>query len=152
MSDFNIQYVANLARVALTPDEEQRLGQQLTNILGYIDRVTYDELINTCSCMFYHSQEERHLHYHPLEAIVSGMPLVFMSGGLLEKCGGSDQPGLCRTYGEAREKIKRLQSGDQAFRQSIQKAQTKILELFDSEYCTEEWKKNFLPHTIRKLS
>jgi hypothetical protein len=122
------------------------------NILGYIDRARYDELINTCSCMFYHSQEERHLHYHPLEAIVSGMPLVFMSGGLLEKCGGSDQPGLCRTYGEAREKIKRLQSGDQAFRQSIQKAQTKILELFDSEYCTEEWKKNFLPHTIRKLS
>ena len=121
------------------------------NILGYIDRARYDELINTCSCMFYHSQEERHLHYHPLEAIVSGMPLVFMSGGLLEKCGGSDQPGLCRTYDQAREKINRLQSGDQAFRQSIQKSQTKILESFESEFCTEEWKKNFLPHTIRKL-
>jgi aspartyl-tRNA(Asn)/glutamyl-tRNA(Gln) amidotransferase subunit C len=39
MSDFNIQYVANLARVALTPDEEQRLGQQLTNILGYIEKL-----------------------------------------------------------------------------------------------------------------
>jgi aspartyl-tRNA(Asn)/glutamyl-tRNA(Gln) amidotransferase subunit C len=39
MSDFNIQYVANLARVALTPDEEQRFGQQLTNILGYIEKL-----------------------------------------------------------------------------------------------------------------
>jgi aspartyl-tRNA(Asn)/glutamyl-tRNA(Gln) amidotransferase subunit C len=39
MSDFNIQYVANLARVALTPDEDQRLGQQLTNILGYIEKL-----------------------------------------------------------------------------------------------------------------
>jgi aspartyl-tRNA(Asn)/glutamyl-tRNA(Gln) amidotransferase subunit C len=39
MSDFNIQYVANLARVALTPDEEQHLGQQLTNILGYIEKL-----------------------------------------------------------------------------------------------------------------
>jgi len=39
MSDFNIPYVANLARVALTPDEEQRLGQQLTNILGYIEKL-----------------------------------------------------------------------------------------------------------------
>ena len=39
MSDFNIQYVANLARVALTPDEEQRLGQQLTNFLGYIEKL-----------------------------------------------------------------------------------------------------------------
>ncbi len=39
MSDFNIQYVANLARVALTPDEEQRFGHQLTNILGYIEKL-----------------------------------------------------------------------------------------------------------------
>ena len=39
MSDFNIQYVANLARVALTHDEEQRFGQQLTNILGYIEKL-----------------------------------------------------------------------------------------------------------------
>ncbi|MEY4692117.1 MAG: hypothetical protein RIT19_2442 [Verrucomicrobiota bacterium] len=39
MSDFNIQYVANLARVALTPEEEQRLGGQLQNILGYIEKL-----------------------------------------------------------------------------------------------------------------
>lgn len=39
MSEFNIQYVANLARVALTPDEEQRLGSQLQNILGYIEKL-----------------------------------------------------------------------------------------------------------------
>ncbi|MEN9778164.1 MAG: hypothetical protein RIS24_79 [Verrucomicrobiota bacterium] len=39
MSDFNIQYVANLARVSLTPDEEQRLSGQLNNILGYIEKL-----------------------------------------------------------------------------------------------------------------
>ncbi|MCE2827837.1 MAG: Asp-tRNA(Asn)/Glu-tRNA(Gln) amidotransferase subunit GatC [Verrucomicrobium sp.] len=39
MSDFDIHYVANLARVALTPDEEQRLGGQLQNILGYIEKL-----------------------------------------------------------------------------------------------------------------
>ena len=39
MSEFNIQYVANLARVALTPEEEQRLGGQLQNILGYIEKL-----------------------------------------------------------------------------------------------------------------
>lgn len=120
------------------------------NILGYIDRARYDELMNTCSCMFYHSQEERHLHYHPLEAVVAGMPLIFMSGGLLEKCGGSDQPGMCRTYEEAREKIARLQRGDTKFREAVRDAQRKILEPFESEYCTEEWKKNFLPHAIGK--
>jgi aspartyl/glutamyl-tRNA(Asn/Gln) amidotransferase C subunit len=39
MSDFNIQYVARLARIALTPEEEQRLGDQLGNILGYIAKL-----------------------------------------------------------------------------------------------------------------
>lgn len=39
MSDFNIHYVANLARVALTLEEEQRLGGQLQNILGYIEKL-----------------------------------------------------------------------------------------------------------------
>jgi aspartyl-tRNA(Asn)/glutamyl-tRNA(Gln) amidotransferase subunit C len=38
-SDFNIKYVAQLARIALTPDEEKKLGAQLGNILGYIEKL-----------------------------------------------------------------------------------------------------------------
>ncbi len=37
--DFDIKYVAHLARIALTPEEEFRLGQQLGGILGYIDKL-----------------------------------------------------------------------------------------------------------------
>ncbi|MBN8247716.1 MAG: Asp-tRNA(Asn)/Glu-tRNA(Gln) amidotransferase subunit GatC [Verrucomicrobia bacterium] len=36
MSDFNIHYVSRLARIDLTAEEEQRLGHQLTAILGYV--------------------------------------------------------------------------------------------------------------------
>jgi aspartyl-tRNA(Asn)/glutamyl-tRNA(Gln) amidotransferase subunit C len=36
MSDFNLQYVARLARIALTPEEEKTLGPQMDHILGYI--------------------------------------------------------------------------------------------------------------------
>lgn len=39
MSDFNIQYVARLARIALSAEEEARLGAQLGNILGYIEKL-----------------------------------------------------------------------------------------------------------------
>ena len=39
MSEFNLQYVARLARVSLTPEEETRLGAQLGNILGYIEKL-----------------------------------------------------------------------------------------------------------------
>jgi aspartyl-tRNA(Asn)/glutamyl-tRNA(Gln) amidotransferase subunit C len=36
---FDIHYVADLARVALTPEEEQRLGAQLHQILGYVEQL-----------------------------------------------------------------------------------------------------------------
>lgn len=37
--DFDIKYVAHLARLKLTPEEEQQLGAQLGNILGYIEKL-----------------------------------------------------------------------------------------------------------------
>jgi len=38
-ADFDIQYVAHLARIELTPAEEQKLGVQLNHILGYIEKL-----------------------------------------------------------------------------------------------------------------
>ncbi|MGP8198080.1 MAG: Asp-tRNA(Asn)/Glu-tRNA(Gln) amidotransferase subunit GatC [Limisphaerales bacterium] len=37
--DFNVQYVAHLARIALTPEEQEKFGAQLSNILGYIEKL-----------------------------------------------------------------------------------------------------------------
>lgn len=37
--DFDVKYVAHLARIALTPDEQQKFGAQLSNILGYIEKL-----------------------------------------------------------------------------------------------------------------
>ena len=36
---FDIKYVANLARIALTPEEEAKLGHQLGDILGYVKKL-----------------------------------------------------------------------------------------------------------------
>ncbi len=38
-ADFHIQYVARLARIELTPAEEQKLAVQLNHILGYIEKL-----------------------------------------------------------------------------------------------------------------
>ncbi len=38
-ADIDIKYVAHLARLQLTPDEEKKLGAQLGNILGYIEKL-----------------------------------------------------------------------------------------------------------------
>ena len=38
-TDFDIKYVAHLARIALTPEEEQHLGPQLARILAHIEKL-----------------------------------------------------------------------------------------------------------------
>ncbi len=37
--NFDVKYVAHLARIALTPAEEQQFGAQLSNILGEIEKL-----------------------------------------------------------------------------------------------------------------
>jgi len=37
--EIDIKYVAHLARLSLSPQEEQQLGQQLGSILDYIDKL-----------------------------------------------------------------------------------------------------------------
>ena len=38
-AEINVKYVAHLARLSLSPDEEQQLAAQLGNILGYIEKL-----------------------------------------------------------------------------------------------------------------
>ena len=38
-NDFDIHYVANLARIALSPDQKARLAAQLGDILGYVKKL-----------------------------------------------------------------------------------------------------------------
>ena len=38
-TEVDVKYVAHLARLALTPAEEEKFGAQLKNILGYIEKL-----------------------------------------------------------------------------------------------------------------
>jgi len=38
-TEIDVKYVAHLARLALSPAEEQKLGAQLNHILGYIEKL-----------------------------------------------------------------------------------------------------------------
>ena len=43
---FDVKYVAHLARLQLTPDEERKLGEQLGGILGYIEKLKQLDVTN----------------------------------------------------------------------------------------------------------
>jgi aspartyl-tRNA(Asn)/glutamyl-tRNA(Gln) amidotransferase subunit C len=37
--EINVKYVSHLARLSLSPEEEQKISEQLGNILGYIEKL-----------------------------------------------------------------------------------------------------------------
>jgi len=45
-AEIDVKYVAHLARLALTPEEEQKLGAQLGHILGYIEKLRELDVTN----------------------------------------------------------------------------------------------------------
>ena len=44
--DFNVKYVAHLARLELTPEEEIKLGAQLGNIIGFVEQLKSVDVSN----------------------------------------------------------------------------------------------------------
>ncbi len=45
-AEIDVKYVAHLARLALTPEEETLLGDQLGHILGYIEKLRELDVTN----------------------------------------------------------------------------------------------------------
>jgi hypothetical protein len=111
------------------------------NVAGFIPKEQYNYNMKHLAVMFYHSQEERHLHYHPLEAIKNGMPLIYMSGGMLELIAGKKLIGSCDSIKEARKKIKRIMNGDKRFIKQVKKEQEILLKPFTYDYCRRIWDK-----------
>jgi len=45
-AEIDVKYVAHLARLALSPEEEKQLGAQLGSILGYIEKLRELDVTN----------------------------------------------------------------------------------------------------------
>lgn len=77
-------------------------------ILGALDdSMFYSEMLSS-RAMIYASKEASHVHYHPLEAMQSGMPVVFYRDSLLGTLLGKDLVGGVNSKREARGLSRRL--------------------------------------------
>jgi glycosyltransferase involved in cell wall biosynthesis len=117
---------------AVDPDED--------HVLGYVTAEEHARNMREFQVMFYHSQEINHIHYHPFEAVRAGMPLVFMAGGMLDRLGGLTLPGRCKSYEDARQKIKRLLVGDTTLEEQIRKSQSVLLKAMAFETKIDTWR------------
>lgn len=132
-----LPYVVGGAQPAPVPD---------SHVLGFQPSEVHRRNMQELRVMFYHGADPNHVHYHPFEAIRAGMPLVFMAGGLLDKLGGNELPGRCRTQAEARSKIERILNDDRRLIAEIRTSQPQLLEPLMVESCEPSWRSS-----IRKV-
>jgi len=82
----------------------------------------YFNKMSECKLMYYHSMEPRHLHYHPIEALIIGLPLLFHKESLLNGI-LMNSPGKCNDINEVHAKIDRILNNDVEFINEIKKEQ-----------------------------
>jgi glycosyltransferase involved in cell wall biosynthesis len=109
-------------------------------VLGYTPDEQHQRNMREFRVMYYHSTESNHVHYHPLEAVRAGMPLVFMAGGMLDKLGGSKLPGRCKDVHEARSKLKRILAGDRTLINRIRSSQPVLLDKMRPDVLEPAWR------------
>lgn len=113
------------------------------NVLGFVSTEEHCRNMTQSRVMYYHSTEPNHIHYHPFEAIQTGMPLLYMAGGMLDRMGGADLPGRCVSVKDARKKMRRILGGDQQLIDSIRDSQTRLLKPMSFESCEPAWRESF---------
>jgi glycosyltransferase involved in cell wall biosynthesis len=113
------------------------------HVMGFLPREEHERNMMEMRVMFYHSTEPNHVHYHPFEAVRTGMPLVFMAGGLLDRLGGSKLPGRCTSIKEARKKVMSMLDGDRALIDAIRSSQPQLLDAMRPENLIDSWRSGF---------
>ncbi|WP_426954098.1 hypothetical protein [Muricoccus radiodurans] len=92
-----------------------------------------------CAAFAYPSEETRHVHYSPVEAMIVGAPVLYLRGALLDRLAGAVLPGACADLDEMRTKAAALVAGDAALRAAIQNAQPAILARFSRDRARDAW-------------
>ncbi|MDB4048719.1 hypothetical protein N9485_00775 [Luminiphilus sp.] len=108
-------------------------------VLGWVSADARERQFIDYRLSYYDSAEPRHIHYHPLEAILAGQPLVFRAGGLLDSLGGSISPGRCQTTRAAKKVIQRLLKGDDTLCRAIIREQKTVLDHLHPDSLRPAW-------------
>ncbi len=123
------------------------------DVIGYVSQQALRDYFASLSVLFYPSREARHIQYHPFEAAIYGMPVIYFKDSLLyELAGGGDLLGSCRDYAEAHLKLKRILEGDETFIRDLLESQLQMPNTFLPPHVTAIWKQNFINGIVSSKS
>jgi hypothetical protein len=113
-------------------------------VIGFVPEPERQQLLRDFRVMLYTSREPRQVMFDVWEAMVFGMPVVFLSGGLLEQLSGNKHPGCCETYQQAREALEQLLAGNMALADAIRAEQQPILRSIAPAALKALWQERFI--------
>lgn len=120
-----INDIGNKYQYTLLGKNNEKL--QDPNKMNNLNDDDYYKTISKCKLLYYHSKEKRHLHYHPLEAIIIGIPIIFYEESLLNSY-LSNSPGKCKNINEVYLKIDSVMNNNFDLINKIICEQNKIIE------------------------
>jgi hypothetical protein len=110
------------------------------DVTGFLDMEAYVKHFQTARALFYDSQEPRHVHYPPFEAVIVGLPVLFAKSSLLHSLGRPPMAGAYSSVEELRAKAKRLYDGDQDFVNEVLTSQASLIETFADDFVDAHWR------------
>ena len=108
-------------------------NNNVKNVINDLNDEMFYKTISNCKLLYYHSKEPRHLHYHPLEAIIIGIPIIFHKESLLTSY-LPDSLGKCDNMIDVKNKIDKIMNNDIDFINHIIDEQNKIRNILNINY------------------
>jgi len=110
------------------------------NVLGFVSDDELVELMRVSSALVYTSREPRHVQYHPIEASVIGLPVVFYRDSLLGALLESSPAGAVESDEAGAALAERLIRGDLAAVESVRREQGEIARRFSEAWAGDVWR------------
>jgi hypothetical protein len=110
------------------------------NVAGWLPQPEFDGLMRRCRVLFYEHRDPLQLDDHPLAAMRAGVPVVYLSGGLLERLAGLHRAGCADSWETACRLVHRLVRGDRGLADTIVAAQRAIVGQFDESFAVPHWR------------
>lgn len=108
-------------------------------VLPYLSDRELVELYERADVFVYPSEEPRHLHYSPVEAMVVGTPVLYRSGSMLDVLAGPGGPGAYDDDASLSEAARRILAGDRALADSVRANQQRIIDTFAFDVARGQW-------------
>lgn len=101
------------------------------HVPGSLDRKTQLRMFADASGYLYTYRDPRVCYLPPVEMIVLGGPVAYLSGSLLARCIGKDGPGEAPSVMDAQRIVNSFRAKDRVFIDEVRQSQTHVATLYD---------------------